>query len=84
MTDVAAILAELLAEITHGRVRPSELTGETPLQGGGIGLVSVEVLELVVGIEDRLGVELRGDDLAPEHLGTFGRLVALVAARRAA
>jgi len=81
VTDVAAVLADLLAEITHGRARPSELAAETPLQGGGLALVSVEILELVVGIEDRLGVELRGDDLAPAQFGTFGRLVALVAER---
>lgn len=82
MNDVAAVLAELLAEITHGRADAARLAAETPLLDGGVGLVSIEVLELVVGIEDRLGVELRGDDVAPKHLETFGRLVALVAARR--
>jgi len=76
VTDVAATLAELLAQITHGRVDPKSLGAATPLD-----LVSVEVLELVVGIEDRLGVELRGDDVAPEHIATFGQLVALVASR---
>jgi acyl carrier protein len=74
--NVAAILTELLAHITHGRVDPKSLAAATPLD-----LVSVEVLELVVGIEDRLGVELRGDDVAPENVATFGQLVALVASR---
>ena len=52
------------------------------LVGGGVALDSIEILELVVVIEERLGVELGTADLTPANLETFARLAALVDARR--
>jgi acyl carrier protein len=42
---------------------------------------SVAVLELVVQVEEDLGVRLEDEDLASDVLATFGSLVALVSQR---
>ena len=44
-------------------VEPSSIEDDQPLFGGGLGLDSVDALELVVGIEQRYGLILQGDDL---------------------
>jgi acyl carrier protein len=41
----------------------------------------VAVLELVVQVEEDLGVRLEDEDLASDVLATFGSLVALVSER---
>ncbi len=81
MSAERAELAELVAMAARGRVAPAELEPSTPLLKGGVALDSVEVLELVVSLEERYGIELRPDELA-HHLHTFERLEAVVSARR--
>jgi acyl carrier protein len=83
MSDVSTILAELIATVTRGRAAAAELDDATQLVSGGVGLDSVEILELVVAFEERLGVALTEQDLAPAHWATFGRLAALLTQRRA-
>lgn len=77
-------LADIIATVTQGRVEAASIAPETVLVDGGVALDSLEILELVVVIEERLGVELDTADLTPANLGTFARLTALVDARVAA
>lgn len=56
---------------------PSLLTDDTPLLSQGI-LDSISVLHLVAFLEKRFGIELRGQDLTPRHLGSIASIAELV------
>jgi acyl carrier protein len=56
-------------------VRPDELTSETPLYGEGLGLDSIDILEVALIVSKRYGFELRSDD--PENERIFRSLGSL-------
>lgn len=49
-------------------VRAEEIDSEAPLFGAGLGLDSIDALELAMAIERRFGVKLRADDPATRSL----------------
>jgi acyl carrier protein len=44
-----------------------------------LGLDSMSVLELLMDLEERLGIEIDSDRLEPEHLATIGGLACFLA-----
>lgn len=79
----AVILARLRALLAErlGFAADGELVEATGLLGQGIGLDSVEVLQLVSAIEETWGLTIEDDDLAREHFATLGTVVSFVQAR---
>jgi acyl carrier protein len=75
-------LAALVAALARPPVEAGEVTEGTRLFEGGLGLSSVDALELVVALEERYGVEIAADEVGGEDFAVFGRLVALTEARR--
>ena len=76
MQDVLNIEQELaglivktlnLEEVTPGQIEP-----EARLFGEGLGLDSLDMLELSMAVEQKYGVALRSDD--PEHIKIFACL----------
>ena len=78
MSDLRAELAALVARVARPQLDPAAIVDDTPVLEA---LDSAAVLELVVLLEERLGITVRAAEVGPEQLGTFGRLVAFVAAR---
>lgn len=64
------IVASLNLEIDPARVDP-----EAPLYGEGLGLDSIDILELALAISKTYGVQLRADD--QHNLTTFSSLRSL-------
>lgn len=58
-----------------------DIDAQTGLLGEGIGLDSVEVLQLVSAIEDGFGLTLEDEELLPEHFRSVGALAGFIAAR---
>jgi acyl carrier protein len=59
-----ALLAELAALICtelNLDVAPADITPEAPLYGEGLGLDSIDILELALVVSRRYGVRLRSD-----------------------
>lgn len=56
-------------------VEPHEITRETTLFLGGLGLDSIDVLELVVAIEQRWGVRIDSKELGQKVMVSVGSLV---------
>ena len=81
--DLRGTLAALVAAQANPPCAPSALDDLTPLFAGGLEVDSVGVLELVVSLEERFGVTLSAEEVGGESFATFGRLLALVAGRRA-
>ena len=71
-------LAEMLVEVLHLEMAASDIDPALPLYGDqGLGLDSIDVLEMAVAISKRYGVKLRSDD--PDNDRIFASLRALAA-----
>lgn len=71
-------LAELLVECLNlESVAPAEIDPEAPLFGAGLGLDSIDALELSLAISKRYGFQLRSDN--DENRRIFASLRALSA-----
>jgi acyl carrier protein len=58
-----AELARLIVETLNLDISASEIDPEAPLFGGdGLGLDSIDVLEIALAISQNYGVQLRSDD----------------------
>jgi acyl carrier protein len=69
-------LADLLVEVLHLEVAASEIDPEAPLYGDqGLGLDSIDILEIAVAISKKYGFKLRSDD--PDNDRIFASLRAL-------
>jgi acyl carrier protein len=69
-------LARLIVETLNlESVNPAQIEPEAPLFGAGLGLDSLDMLEISMAIEQRYGVKLRSDD--PDNEKTFACLRSL-------
>jgi acyl carrier protein len=55
-------LAELIVAAVQLEIAPTEIDPEAALFGGGLGLDSIDALELALAISRAFGIELRSDD----------------------
>ena len=62
---------------------PASIGDAEPLFGpDGLGLDSIDALELVLGVEQELGVQLGNEEVATEALESIDRLAEFVRERR--
>jgi acyl carrier protein len=71
---------KLLVERLHVERDPDTIDPDTPLFGTGLGLDSVDAVEMVVSLEDTFGLKLPDDALGRRVMRTVGKLVDLVIA----
>ncbi len=79
--EILAFLRAILTERLKLASNADSLGEETGLLGQGIGLDSIEILQLVAAIEEEFGLTLDGNELKPDHFGTVGSLVTFVQER---
>ena len=71
-------LADMLVEVLHLEVSAGDIEPEAPLYGDqGLGLDSIDILEIAVAISKKYGFKLRSDD--PDNDRIFASLRALAA-----
>jgi acyl carrier protein len=69
-------LAGLLVEVLHLEIAAGDIQPEAPLYGEqGLGLDSIDILEIAVAISKKYGFKLRSDD--PDNDRIFASLRAL-------
>ncbi len=74
----------IVATLNIEDTRPEEIDPEAPLYGEGLGLDSIDILEMSLAISKTYGVQLRSDDPDNERIfGSLRTLAAHVQARRA-
>lgn len=81
IVEVEERLKKVLLQRSTQPLNPEEIKPDVPLVGKGLGLDSVALLELVVGIEEEFGIFLDDSALTIEHfesLGTLARYVQTV------
>jgi acyl carrier protein len=55
-------LASLIVSTLNLEVAPSEIDPTAPLYGEGLGLDSIDILEVALAVSKTFGVKLRADD----------------------
>jgi acyl carrier protein len=68
-------VAGLIVEALNLDVAPGDIDPDTPLYGEGLGLDSIDILEIALVVSKQYGVELRADSEENERI--FGSLRAL-------
>jgi acyl carrier protein len=61
-TPLEAELAVLLVESLNLEVTPSDIEPNAPLYGEGLGLDSIDILEVALEVSRKYGFQLRSDD----------------------
>lgn len=76
-TSTETELAELIVDSLNLEVDLATVDPEDPLFGDGLGLDSIDALELAVEVSRRYGFQLRSDD--PDNARIFASLRSLAA-----
>jgi acyl carrier protein len=78
VSDVSPLKAEvatLIVQTLNLKIDPAQIHPEQPLFGEGLGLDSIDALELSLAISQSYGYHIRSDD--PEIIATFASLRSL-------
>jgi len=73
--DLERELAQLIVETINLDQSPESIDPEAPLFGKGLGLDSIDLLEIALTITQRYGFQLRSDD--PDNVRIFKSMRAL-------
>lgn len=77
VTALLPEIAALIVEALNLEMAPAEIDPDAPLFGDGLGLDSIDVLEIALVISKRYGFQLRSDD--QDNVRIFASLRALTA-----
>ena len=76
-------VAELLVECLNLDVTADQIPLDGPLYGDGLGMDSIDVLEVALAVSKKYGVQLRADSPNNEHIfGSLRHLADYLAAQR--
>lgn len=80
--EVLAQIRRILIDGLDVKREPDEIDPDAPLFGSGLGLDSIDAVELALLVEERLGVRLADDTMARASMRTVNSLVDRVIAHR--
>ena len=81
-TDLKRKLKELLIErLKFEDLTPDEIGDDEPLFQGGLGLDSIDALEIVVMLESEFGVKVKNESAARDSFRSISSLAQLVEER---
>ena len=61
-TDIESEVANLLVDALNLEIEANEIQPQSPLYREGLGLDSIDILELALAISKKYGFQLRSDD----------------------
>lgn len=77
------VKAILITELQLEDVKPEDIDVDAPLFGGGLGLDSIDALELAITLERAYGVRIKsGDSRNAEILSSLGSLTKFIEENR--
>jgi acyl carrier protein len=85
MADVKDRLREVIIKTLRlETVKPEDILDDTPLFGEGLGLDSIDALELVVALEKEFGIKITDDEVGPQVFQNIGTLAAFIESKETA
>jgi len=84
--DPAALRAEVKELLTTGLrldLSPGEISDDSPIFGEGLGLDSIDALELVVLVEERFQVAITDEEVGRQAFASVNALVDFILRERA-
>jgi acyl carrier protein len=82
MTDLRRKLKELLIErLKFEEMTPEDIDDDQPLFAGGLGLDSIDALEIVVMLESEFGIRVKNESSARENFRSIAALADFVGQR---
>ena len=82
MNDLRRKLKELLIErLKFEDMTPEDIGDHEPLFNGGLGLDSIDALEIVVMLESEFGIKVKNESSAREHFRDVAALAEFVGQR---
>lgn len=77
-TPLEERIKQLIVERLKLEIAPADIGDTQPLFGEGLGLDSIDALELVLGLEQEFGVKIEDEEVGAEALATVATLAAFV------
>jgi acyl carrier protein len=74
--------AKIIATLSLERVKPSDIKGDDPLFGTGLGLDSIDALELVAMLEQEYGILIEERGVADKAFASVRALADFVSTNR--
>jgi acyl carrier protein len=76
-------LAALFVQALNLEVQPQDIDPNAPLYGDGLGLDSIDILEVALIVSKQYGIQLRADSQENQQIfRSLGHLAEYIAARR--
>lgn len=76
-------VAQLIVEALNLEIQAADIVPDAPLYGDGLGLDSIDVLEISLVISKRYGLQLRADDQDNQSFfSSLSSLTAYIASQR--
>lgn len=79
--DLQDRIKQLIVTRLKLEVDPASIDSQAPIFGGGLGLDSIDALELVLGIEQEFGVRIDDEEIGSAALASVEALAAFLAER---
>ena len=83
-TLITALKAQIISSLKLSDVKPDDIDADDPLVGGGLGLDSIDTLELVVMMEKDYGVKIDTRAAGIEAFASLNALAAYIRQHRSA
>lgn len=77
LTDFEREVAQFIVTTLNLEVAPEQIAPLDPLYGDGLGLDSIDVLEVALAVSKQYGFQMRSDD--PDNASIFSSLRSLAA-----
>lgn len=82
MDELKDRIRKLIIEKLRLEVKPEEIQDDQPLFGEGLGLDSIDALELVVALEKEFGVTIGDEEVGAKAFQSLDALAAFIQEKR--
>jgi acyl carrier protein len=82
IADIAGRVKRLIVDNLHLEgLKPEMIDEQAPLFGDGLGLDSVDALELVVAVEKEFGIKIKSNEIGRDVFSSVANLARFIASR---